>query len=87
MLIKVQKTAKKGFAMAETHIISALVAKIARIQGEIDLHYKAIKGLEVKANTLKQSCLSLMMVLICVVLRRQGIEMLCLNRESLKGLL
>ena len=43
--------------MAETHIISALVSKIARIQDEIESHYKAIKGLEVKADTLKQSLL------------------------------
>ena len=33
------------------------MSKIAHIQGEIDLHYKAIKGLEVKADTLKQSLL------------------------------
>ncbi len=43
--------------MENTHTISALVGKIAHIQGEIDLHYKAIKGLEVKADTLKQSLL------------------------------
>ena len=39
--------------MENAHTISALCAKIAYIQGEIDLHYKAIKGLETKANTLK----------------------------------
>ena len=43
--------------MDNAHTISALCAKIAHIQGEIDLHYKAIKGLETKANTLKQSLL------------------------------
>ena len=43
--------------MENAHTISALCAKIAHIQGEIDLHYKAIKGLEVKADTLKQSLL------------------------------
>ena len=43
--------------MENTHTISALCAKIAHIQGEIELHYKAIKGLEVKADTLKQSLL------------------------------
>ena len=57
MLIKVQKTAKKGFTMADCHIILALVSKIAHIQGEIESHYKAIKGLEAKADTLKQSLL------------------------------
>ena len=40
--------------MENAHIVSALVAKIARIQGEIDTHYEAIKGLETKASTLKQ---------------------------------
>ena len=43
--------------MENAHTISALCAKIAHIQGEIDLHYKAIKGLETKADTLKQSLL------------------------------
>ena len=43
--------------MKNAHIISALCAKISHIQGEIELHYKAIKGLEVKADTLKQSLL------------------------------
>ena len=43
--------------MENAHIVSALVSKIAHIQGEIESHYKAIKGLEVKANTLKQSLL------------------------------
>ena len=43
--------------MENAHTISALVGKIAHIQGEIKLHYKAIKGLEVKADTLKQSLL------------------------------
>ena len=38
--------------MENAHTISALRAKIAHIQGEIELHYKAIKGLEIKANTL-----------------------------------
>ena len=41
--------------MADCHIVSALVSKIAHIQGEIDTHYKAIKGLEVKADTLRQN--------------------------------
>ena len=39
--------------MDNAHTISALCAKIARIQGDINLYYKAIKGLEIKANTLK----------------------------------
>ena len=39
--------------MENTHTISALCAKIAHIQCEIDLHYKAIKELEGKADTLK----------------------------------
>ena len=43
--------------MENTHIVSALCAKIAHIQGEIELHYKAIKRLEAKADTLKQSLL------------------------------
>ena len=43
--------------MENAHTISALCAKIAHIQGKIELHYKAIKGLEVKADTLKQSLL------------------------------
>ena len=43
--------------MADCHIILALVSKIAHIQGEIESHYKAIKGLEAKADTLKQSLL------------------------------
>ena len=43
--------------MADCHIVSALCAKISHIQGEIDTHYKAIKGLEAKADTLKQSLL------------------------------
>ena len=43
--------------MKNVHIVSALVSKIAHIQGEIELHYKAIKGLEAKADTLKQSLL------------------------------
>ena len=43
--------------MENAHTISALCAKIAHIQGEIDLHYKAIKGLEVKADILKQRLL------------------------------
>ena len=43
--------------MADCHIVSVLCAKIAHIQGEIDLHYKAIKGLETKADALKQSLL------------------------------
>ena len=43
--------------MENTHIVSALVSKIAHIQGEIETHYKAIKGLETKADTLKQSLL------------------------------
>ena len=38
--------------MADCHIVSALVGKIAHIQGKIELHYKAIKGLDVKADTL-----------------------------------
>ena len=33
------------------------MSKIAHIQGEIESHYKAIKGLETKADTLKQSLL------------------------------
>ena len=43
--------------MENAHIVSALVSKIAHIQGEIESHYKAIKGLEAKADTLKQSLL------------------------------
>ena len=43
--------------MENAHIVSALVAKIAHIQGEIESHYKAIKRLEVKADTLKQGLL------------------------------
>ena len=43
--------------MENAHTISALVSKISHIQGEIDLHYKTIKGLEIKADTLKQSLL------------------------------
>ena len=43
--------------MENAHIVSALVAKISHIQGEIESHYKAIKGLEAKADTLKQSLL------------------------------
>ena len=43
--------------MENAHIVSALVSKIAHIQGEIESHYKAIKGLETKADTLKQSLL------------------------------
>ena len=43
--------------MENAHIISVLVAKISHIQGEIETHYKAIKGLEAKADTLKQSLL------------------------------
>ena len=43
--------------MENAHIVSALVSKIAHIQGEIELHYKAIKGLVIKADTLKQSLL------------------------------
>ena len=43
--------------MENAHTISAFCAKIAHIQGEIELYYKAIKGLEIKANTLKQSLL------------------------------
>ena len=43
--------------MADCHIVSALVSKIAHIQGEIESHYRVIKGLEVKADTLKQSLL------------------------------
>ena len=43
--------------MTDCHIVSALVSKITHIQGEIDTHYKAIKGLEAKADTLKQSLL------------------------------
>ena len=43
--------------MENTRIISELVSKIAHIQGEIETHYRVIKGLEVKANTLKQSLL------------------------------
>ena len=39
--------------MENAHTISALWAKIAHIQGEIDLHYKVIKGLETRADTLK----------------------------------
>ena len=39
--------------MENAHTISALCAKMAHIQGEIELHYKAVKGLETKANTLK----------------------------------
>ncbi len=39
--------------MENTHIISVLCAKIAHIQGEIESHYKAIKGFEAKADTLK----------------------------------
>ena len=40
--------------MADCHIVSALVGKISHIQDEIDLYYKTIKGLEIKANTLKK---------------------------------
>ena len=43
--------------MENAHIVSALVSKIARIQDEIESHYKAIKWLEAKASTLKQSLL------------------------------
>ena len=43
--------------MENAHIISALVATLSHIQGEIESHYKAIKGLEAKADTLKQSLL------------------------------
>ena len=43
--------------MENAHIISVLVAKISHIQGEIETHYKTIKGLEAKADTLKQSLL------------------------------
>ena len=43
--------------MENTHIVLALVSKIAHIQGEIETHYKAIKWLETKADTLKQSLL------------------------------
>ena len=43
--------------MKNAHIVSALVSKIAHIQGEIESHYKAIKWLEAKASTLKQSLL------------------------------
>ena len=53
MIAKVQKNSKKGFVMENAHTISALCAKIAHIQGEIELHYKAIKWFEIKANTLK----------------------------------
>ena len=43
--------------MADCHIVLALVAKIAHIQGEIESYCKVIKGLEAKADTLKQSLL------------------------------
>ena len=43
--------------MENAHIVSALVSKIAHIQGEIETHYKAIKWLETKADPLKQSLL------------------------------
>ena len=52
MIAKVQKQQER-FMMENAHTISALCAKIAQIQGEIELHYKAIKGLETKANILK----------------------------------
>ena len=54
MIAKVQKQQER-FMMENAHTISALCAKIAHIQGEIELHYKAIKGLEVKADTLNIS--------------------------------
>ena len=43
--------------MAYPHIVSALSAKLFQIQGEIELHHRAIKELEIKSNALKQSLL------------------------------
>lgn len=43
--------------MAYPHIISTLSAKLSQIQGEIELHHKAIKELEIKSKVLKQSLL------------------------------
>lgn len=48
---------KKGKVMAYLHIISALSAKLSQIQGEIELHHRAIKELEIKSKALKQSLL------------------------------
>ena len=48
---------KKGKVMAYPHIISALSTKLSQIQGEIELHHKAIKELEIKSKALKQSLL------------------------------
>lgn len=43
--------------MAYPHIVSALSAKLFQIQGEIELHHRAIKELEIKSKALKQSLL------------------------------
>ena len=43
--------------MAYPHIISALSTKLSQIQGEIELHHRAIKELEIKSKALKQSLL------------------------------
>lgn len=43
--------------MAYPHIVSALSAKLSQIQGEIELHHRAIKELEIKSKALKQSLL------------------------------
>ncbi len=48
---------KKGKVMAYPHIVSALSTKLSQIQGEIELHHKAIKELEIKSKALKQSLL------------------------------
>ena len=68
--------------MADAHIISALVVKIAYIQGEMESHYKDIKGFETKTNTPKQSLFISDENLICVASRLLGVGILCLNRES-----
>lgn len=43
--------------MAYPHIVSALSTKLSQIQGEIELHHRAIKELEIKSKALKQSLL------------------------------
>lgn len=50
-------TARKEKFMAYPHIIPALSAKLSQIQGEIELHHRAIKELEIKSKALKQSLL------------------------------
>lgn len=70
--------------MAYPHIIPALSTKLSQIQGEIELHHRAIKELEIKSKALKQSLLIFDESFYISMIKAKCKQTRFLSQESLK---